>query len=148
MKLYRLWRNAFATYGSLRRDDGTEECVTIELPWVDANHDGISDRNVSCVPAGTYTAERYFSPKHNAVVFRLLNVPGRDYCEIHVANLPVDLLGCIGVGRRFGNVQKASGEKGYGVLESKTAFLAFMANHPEQRFAFTIYDPPAREIAA
>lgn len=143
LRLYRLRDTAFATYGSLRDEQGNEVCVTLELPFVDADRDGVTDRNVSRVPAGTYEAFRRLSPGHGYVVFELVDVPGRDHVQMHSANLPVDLRGCIGLGRRFGFVEKSTGEKGDGILESRTAFRAFMAAYSEQRFKLTISDPPA-----
>lgn len=129
--LERIKQNGFATYGRL------EAFTTLELPWLD------NARDVSCVPAGSYTAERYLSPAHGYVVFRLIDVPGRSDVEIHVANLPCDLLGCIGIGQGFGPVQKDTGESGDGIVASRAAFLAFMANHPEQRFTLLIQDVPS-----
>lgn len=140
--LRRVKQNDFATYGELASDDGKEHYVTLELPWHENQH------NISCIPAGTYTAERFFSPHHGYVVFRLLNVPGRDFVELHIANLPCDLLGCIGIGQQFGHVEKTTGEKGDGILASRAAFQSFMANHPEQRFQLTVVDVPPVTLAA
>src|SRR6185437_9859916 len=89
LTLQRVRQNDFGTYGEVRDEAGTLECVTIELPWHENAHD------ISCIPAGTYIAERYYSPKHKCTVFRLLDVPNRDLVELHIANLPEDLLGCI-----------------------------------------------------
>lgn len=125
----------YAMFGALYNETGRRECFTLELPWRD-NWD-----NVSCIPAGEYIAERYYSPKHKTVVFRLTNVPDRDFIEIHIANHPSELLGCIAVGVAIGPVETTHGAKGIGVQASTAAFRAFMADHPEQRFALTVIDP-------
>lgn len=141
--IQRLEQNDFASYGHFLDDEQRILFVTLELP------DRNNARNISSVPAGTYIAERYFSPHHQRVVFRLIDVPDRDDCEIHIANLPEDLRGCVALGREFGTVTKANGHTGPGVLESGLAFDAFMASHPEERFTLTILDPvsPATSIA-
>ncbi|HEX6462802.1 MAG TPA: DUF5675 family protein [Vicinamibacterales bacterium] len=132
--LRRIKQNAYATYGRL------DSFVTAELPWRDNAPD------ISCIPAGTYTAERYLSPDHGYVVFRLIDVPGRGYIELHIGCLPArDSKGCILLGSKFGDVDYADGKpnaSGPGILGSKTAFHTFMLAHPEQRFTLTITDVP------
>lgn len=137
MKLHRIEQNDFATYGILTDDDHREFGKTLELPWRDNHH------TTSCVPSGAYTAERYFSPHHGFDVFRLIDVPGRDYVEIHIANLPRDIEGCIGLGSAFGVVDGA-----HGIVGSRTAFKAFMAQmHGIDRFSLTITDPPSTGVS-
>jgi hypothetical protein len=130
----RVIQNDFATYAQLHDETDAFRCVTIELPWRD------DAENISCIPAGTYMAERYFSPKHGYPVFRLIGVPNREYVEVHIANLPEDLLGCIGVGLTFAHVKKANGHEGPGILGSSTAFHMLMMNYPQQRVLFTVRD--------
>jgi hypothetical protein len=119
-----------ATFGELYSEQGRRECVTLELPWKD------NARNVSCIPAGEYTAERYFSPHHGCTVFKLIDVPDRDDVELHIGNTVNDSKGCILLGLDFGTVKDQAGITG-----SKAAFLSFMADHPEQRFSLTVIDP-------
>ncbi len=81
------------TFGELRIDDPNSDviCSTVELPW-NNNHP-----RTSCVPCGTYIFNTYHSPVHGDV-WMTNDVPGRSLIEIHAANWPSDLLGCIGVG--------------------------------------------------
>ncbi len=78
-----------ATLGTLHV--GTLQLCTLELPW-EGNH-----RETSCIPLGLYKLAWYDSPTHGAVL-RVLDVPERDDIELHVANIPQQLKGCIGVG--------------------------------------------------
>ncbi len=115
--LIRLDSNATATYGQLLDAEGKQVAVTLELPWRD-NHHG-----TSCIPQGTYTARRRFSPKHHGEVFGLLDVPGRSDIEIHAGNTAKDSLGCILLGSAFGFVDDE-----HGVVESRRAVAQFMAS--------------------
>jgi hypothetical protein len=90
-------------------------------------------KGVSCIPAGTYKIRRYHSPKHGYDVFLLVDVPGRDFVEIHPANTEEDVEGCIGLGLRYG-VLEVEDEDTPGhpkvtkraVLDSQAAFRRFM----------------------
>lgn len=85
------------TFGVLSDDDGTQYCVTVELPWLNNEHDK------SCIPEGTYPVTHYASPT-KGTVFLLHNVPDRDMIEIHAGNTIHDVLGCIAVGDSLGTV--------------------------------------------
>ena len=50
------------------------------------------------IPAGTYRARLYNSPKFGRTVILLSNVPGFDAIEIHAGNTKDDTKGCILVG--------------------------------------------------
>jgi hypothetical protein len=115
VNLRRIKQTPFATYGRLSTDDGIEVCVTLELPWQDNKTD------VSCIPAGTYHAVRWFSPRRGYELFILTDVPNREAVEIHPGNLPHDSHGCILVGSAFGDV---NGEPG--ITGSKFAFQKLM----------------------
>lgn len=127
LTLQRLEQTDLATFGHIVDAEHQQWCVTLELPWVDANDDGLSDRNVSCVPAGTYAAHRRLSHlhggtgRHNYDVFELADVPGRSAIELHVGNLPHDSRGCILLGSQFGLV---NGQ--HGITGSAAAFGRFM----------------------
>lgn len=125
--LVRHKQNAFATYGRLRDRDGKEVCVTLERPWIDNNDDGKRDRGVSCIQAGTYVAKRRKdSPKHGEV-FELQDVPDATNIQIHAANLPDELEGCIALGTAFGQVQRKQDANALpGIVSSKAALAAFM----------------------
>lgn len=90
-------------------------------------------RGVSCIPVGTYRIRRYYSPKRRYEVFMLVDVPGREAIEIHIANTEEDVEGCIGLGTRYGTLQvhdeDAPGQplvSKLAVLQSKWAFGLFM----------------------
>lgn len=83
------WKNEDCTVGRLQCGDF--HCLTLELPWLD------NQRNISCIPAGAYTARFYDSPKHGRVIL-LDNVPGRSMIEIHAGNYTRQIEGCILVG--------------------------------------------------
>jgi hypothetical protein len=67
-------------------------CKTLELPWKD------NCKQVSCIPAGTYSVIKRYSPKYGNH-FYIQNVVNRDYILIHHGNYHTDILGCILVGR-------------------------------------------------
>ena len=70
---------------------GALQCFTLELPWLG------NSRNISSIPAGTYKATKYESPKHGQVLL-LHEVPNRAYIEIHAGNYTRQIQGCILVG--------------------------------------------------
>jgi len=104
-------------------------CYTVELPWRD------NKPNVSCVPPGTYQCVlKNRHPLENR--FELKYVPGRTGIQFHIANLPEDLDGCIGVGEMVGNV---GGTKG--VLFSGFAYKRFMKSlENDKEFILEITD--------
>jgi len=65
---------------------------TLELPWRDNQH------NISCVPEGTYPIQMFPAEHWHRSVPVVMNVPNRSGIEMHVANYPKDVLGCIGFG--------------------------------------------------
>ncbi len=79
-------------------------CFTIDLPWQ------CNERNVSCIPDGTYEITPFYSPvfKHH---LRVLEVPGRNGILLHPANDALkELQGCIapvsqltGIGKGLGS---------------------------------------------
>lgn len=93
------------TFGSLSID-GVLFCATVEQPWND------NQPNHSCIPTGDYQLLPYDSPAHGpTVVFHnpdlgIYGTPSmipagktaRSLCEIHNANWPFQLKGCVGVG--------------------------------------------------
>lgn len=131
LTLIRMTQTDFATYGRIETEEHEQLCVTLELPWRG------NQRGVSCIPAGTYTAVRYRSPKHGVDVWLLKNVPGRTMIELHIANLPRDLNGCIGVGTAFGAVEGQPGITG-----SRLAFKRLMKRLENQsQIQLTVVDP-------
>lgn len=128
--------SAWATFGHLYADDGTEVCVTLERPWVDADADGKRDPGVSRIVPGTYRVTRRLdSPKHGEV-FELHDVPNATNIQIHPANLPTQLEGCIAPGSAFGEAT-VKGVTAPGVTGSRLAYQKFMAEN-KSRGEFTL----------
>jgi len=138
---YRIRRHKqtdYATYGRVYHIDGIEVCVTLERPWVDADHNGKRDRGVSRFVAGTYRLSLRLSHKNGGTgkrdydVWEFDQVPDCDDAQMHRANLPEDLEGCVGVGSAFGDVENEhAGSPHYGQLMpgitgSKLAFEKWM----------------------
>jgi len=84
------------------------KCKSLELAWRD------NQRQISCIPEGTYTATKELHAKFGKV-FRLHNVPGRDGVLIHYGNYAgsmnphtarPDSLGCILMGKQHIDLNK------------------------------------------
>ncbi len=94
--LYRLRSDENGTFGEIIYR-GDRLCVTCEDPWND------NQRQISCIPLGSYQCAKYSSPKFPDV-WELKNVPGRSAILIHAGNTIVDTHGCILVGSQFGKI--------------------------------------------
>lgn len=90
--------------------NGNELCKTFELPFKD------NEKNISCIPAGSYTLSPYPSSKFGAV-YIINNVPNRNGILIHTGNTADDIEGCILVGDSFSII---NGKKA--VMNSKKTF--------------------------
>lgn len=135
--LQRLARTDYATYGQLIDAEQKVLAVTLELPWRN------NQRMISCIPAGTYVAHRFPSPKRGYDVFKLDGVPDRDDIEIHIGNLPHDTDGCILVGSNLGVV---NGQ--HGVTGSAAAFARFMDGlKGVDTFSLVVSDPSPGVLA-
>lgn len=118
MKLYRVAQSERGTFGALVIDH-LPFCVTMELPWRDNRN------SLSCIPAGKYKWKKHNSPSKGPVIW-IQDVPGRSWIYFHVANWPSNVLGCIGVGLRYGR----SGTGEYGVLDSAVAMSGLLKRLP------------------
>lgn len=94
---------ADAIFGELRIEEELE-CLTLE-------------RMSTLIPPGLYPITFYLSP-HNRLLVPLLTVPGREWIEIHPANYPAQLEGCIAVGTSHNQDS---------ICNSRFAFSALMA---------------------
>lgn len=98
----RLTRWAYApvgTFGSLQimlDDEVGYECFTVERPWLN------NERNVSCIPRGTYVLSLGFFHRGGYEVYEVQNVPSRSLIKIHKGNTMDDLKGCIAPGKGLG----------------------------------------------
>jgi hypothetical protein len=111
--LVRVSKNSVATYGVLIQGY-TPFAVTLEDPWRD------NEREVSCIPAGTYQCKRVDSPRFGAT-FEVSNVPGRSHILFHKGNGPDDTRGCILLGKKFNYITERPGIK-----DSAEAFGEFL----------------------
>lgn len=82
------------TLGEFHIEGSDFKGKTIELDYND------NKRRISCIPKGTYTVIKRTSAKYGKH-FHITNVPNRDWILIHSANYSRQLLGCIGVGENF-----------------------------------------------
>ena len=83
------WYRDDCTVGVLTYKDF--KCFTLELPWLD------NQKNISCIPAGTYAGSLHDSPA-NGDVIAISNVKGRTHIQIHSANYTGQLKGCVAAG--------------------------------------------------
>lgn len=88
------------TMGSMAVMDGINvlfACVTLELPYKG------NKRMVSCIPRGQIypCRKRKSSKTFNYEHILIENVPNRSGICIHIINYSRQLLGCIGVGKNF-----------------------------------------------
>ena len=84
------------TKGRLRVLDtqGVERfaCWVLELPWLG------NQRNISCIPEGTYSTVHHTRPSGRGEALLVENVPGRSGILFHAGNVPSDTRGCPLVG--------------------------------------------------
>ncbi len=118
------------TFGTLAID-GQFFCATCEQPW---NNNA---QGSSCIPEGDYEMRPYDSPAHGpTIVFHnpalgIYGTPdlippgqqGRSLCEIHNANWPFQLKGCIAVGAQVTDIDP----NGRGVNNSVNTYHALQA---------------------
>lgn len=91
----RQWKTDVAVTGTMTVD-GVQKYFTLELPESFEGHPNVT--NKTCIPAGTYPVQRLWSGHFGAMMPHITDVPGRNEIEIHVANFPHDILGCMGIG--------------------------------------------------
>jgi hypothetical protein len=108
--LKRHQQSDYATYGRLFDETGKVVCVTLERPWVDADHNGKRDEGMSRFVPGTYRVilrrskddpVKRGTGKRVYAVPELVDVPDCQHAQMHRANLPRDLHGCVGMGKAF-----------------------------------------------
>jgi hypothetical protein len=88
LTLKRLEEKHGVTLGQIFYNDSFV-CHTFELPWKD------NEREVSCIPPGTYRIKLVYSSRLKRNVFTLMDVPGRTAIHIHPANRASEIKGCI-----------------------------------------------------
>lgn len=114
-RIQRTQQDGYATFGDFFRPDGTRISRTCELPNAD------NPTGHRCIIAGRFLCRRRWSAKHGCEVFEITGVPGRTDIEIHPANWPFQLLGCVAPGE---SIEVINGKRG--VTNSRATFDAFM----------------------
>jgi hypothetical protein len=92
----RLWKTDIAVTGTFSVD-GSQRYFSLELPELFEGQPNVPDK--TCILAGTYAVQRLWSNHWNQMMPHVVGTPGRTEVEIHVANYPQDILGCIGIGK-------------------------------------------------
>jgi hypothetical protein len=125
---------AIGRFGALLSGD-TQLAFTCERPWLDNKPD------VSCIPPGSYTFSRYESPTKGRV-WITQDVPGRSNIEIHSANWPYQLAGCIAVGEGF---LRDANLAIIGVADSRNT-IGKLYNELPDEFVLVVEDFPSKTI--
>lgn len=113
------------TLGELVVEEGGStifNCKTLELPNLN------NQRNISCIPNGTYTVLKRNSEKYGTH-FQLLNVPDRSMILIHSGNYYTHTKGCILVGSNFQDLNQDGMRD---VIESKNTLIKLYALMPDK----------------
>lgn len=97
-------------------------CKTIELPWLG------NQRNISCIPTGTYKVVKRTSERYGTH-FQVLNVPDRAMILIHAGNYYTQTQGCILVGSGFQDINQDNVRD---VVESKKTLQRIYSLMPDQ----------------
>lgn len=108
------------TFSELRLESGWG-CLAVERPWAG------NAPFISCIPAGVYEIklDRYHRGDYPA--YEVLNVVGRTEIKIHIANLAIEVNGCIALGQYEGCiVPKEDTVARWGVTNSRATFKRFM----------------------
>ncbi len=131
--LRRVYQSSLGVFGVLL--DGDQQlCRTCERPWLD------NQVGVSCIPTGSYRFTRYESPTKGRV-WITQDVPGRSNIELHSANWPYQLEGCIAVGDDF--IRDANMTI-TGVADSKATMAKLYDELPDE-FTLIVEDAPAND---
>lgn len=119
---------------------GLFQCYTLELPMLFDGQQNVPDK--TCIPNGTYNVEISRSPRHGFDVPWILGVPDREDIEIHPANDPAELLGCVAVGQTRAKDWVGQSQLAFGALMAKLKTaengitITFQQNNP-----FQVTDP-------
>lgn len=91
-----------------------------------------------CIDAGTFEVILTHSPHLGYVTPEVLNVPGRTAIRWHIANKPLDLLGCTGVGENRSTDWVGSSKDAFNL--KLMPLLQFAVNHND-KITVTYHDP-------
>ena len=108
------------TIGQIKTPNGN--IATLERPWVN------NAINISCIPEGTYKVKRDNSGKFR--YYSVTNVANRSLIEIHPANYPNQLAGCIALGEFFSDK--------FDLINSRRAVSSFLELQGDVEFTLII----------
>lgn len=116
LELTRYVDDGQATLGRLRLiENHSEPWYTIERPWRE------NQRNVSCIPLGTYLIVPRHYHRGGYPAWEVEDVPDRSMILFHIANWAHDVEGCIGIG-----MGASPHSNGFMVTDSVDGFRSFM----------------------
>lgn len=132
--LRREHRDHAVTIGELTiyKDEEPEfVCMTLEPTWAN------NERNISCIPAGTYNVVPYSSEKYPGT-YEVQDVPGRSKILIHKGNFFHNTKGCILVGENIVDLNK---DGVIDITNSKVTLRHMKEALGYQTFRLTILEP-------
>lgn len=104
IKINRLWQDENQTIGNCTVFDENDKpifsSISLERGWRN------NEKNVSCVPKGTYKVVLEYSPRFNMDLWELKDVVDRSECKFHSANYWHQLNGCIALGLKLKDINK------------------------------------------
>lgn len=127
LELIRLSDNGKQTEGILylyKNNKIIYSCKTLELPWRN------NQRQLSCIPTGTYKAIKHNSPKFGNTLW-LQDVPNRYEILIHYGNYYFNSTGCILVGNEFRDINKDGLEDALNSIRTLRELLKLTPNKIE-----------------
>lgn len=130
VRLDRISTGTSGTFGTLTGLDF--DYHTLELPWVDADGNGLGDPQRSCITAGNYNCVWHESPKYGEC-YEVTGVVGRSHILIHPANWAHQLLGCIALGKGRGVLNGKPA-----ITQSRDAIKEFHNHMRQQNFSLEI----------
>ena len=102
IKINRLWQDKNQTIGNCTVFDENEKpifsSISLERGWRN------NEKNVSCVPKGTYKVVLEYSPRFNTDLWELKGVVDRSECKFHSANYWHQLNGCVALGLKLTDI--------------------------------------------
>jgi len=102
IKINRLWQDENQTIGNCTVFDENDKpifsSISLERGWRN------NEKNVSCVPKGTYKVVLEYSPRFNTDLWELKGVVGRSECKFHSANYWHSLNGCVALGLKLKDI--------------------------------------------
>lgn len=120
IKVHRFWQDENQSSGSCVVLDSNNfplfAGLSLERGWRN------NERNVSCIPIGTYKVVLEWSNKFQTMLWEIKGVPGRSECKFHAANYWFQLNGCNALGLRY---KKLNADKYRDLTSSRNTMKAF-----------------------